>query len=90
MVEFLLSEFKDTPLAIVLTTHIADDERVKRVLARNKVAVEIAKEYNLPVIDLYEESLCHKDLLSKDGVHFTPDGYVFHAKKIVASLNEFI
>mgnify|MGYP003288864260 CR=1 FL=1 len=86
MIDFLLEEYNDTPLYIVLTTHIADDEREERVKVRNKIASEVAGKYNLPVIDLYNVSLENKHLLSADGVHFTAEGYDALADKILKEL----
>lgn len=90
IVRFLVEEFKETPVFIVLTTHIADEKREERVKIRNKVALEIAEKYSLPVIDLYSVSLENKHLLTADGVHFTPDGYKKLAGKIVETLQEKI
>ncbi len=86
MIVFLLEEFKNTPLFVVLTTHIVDDEREKRVTVRNKIASEIAEKYSLPVIDLYAESLQNKHLLHNDGVHYTEEGYNMLADKILKAL----
>lgn len=86
LVKFLVAEFKDTPVYIVLTTTVANPERDKRVTDRNKVALEIAEKYGLGVIDLYAASVEAKGLLTPDGVHFTPAGYEVLAKKIVGTL----
>ena len=67
MIQFLLKEFSDVPVAVVLTTHVADSERDKRVVARNSVAKAIAEKYSLPVIDFYKVSVENKELLSADG-----------------------
>ncbi|MBQ4517499.1 MAG: hypothetical protein II997_02815 [Clostridia bacterium] len=90
MIKFLLEEFKNTPLFVVLTTHIADSEREKRVLVRNKVAQKIAEKYNLPVIDLYEVSSQKEGLLSQDGVHLTTEGYELLAEKIVSEIKTYL
>ena len=86
-VKYLLEEFKDTPIYIVLTTYYSNEKRVNRVVARNEVALEIAKKYDLPVIDLYTVSINNKDLLTEDGVHFTKAGYEKLAEKILETLN---
>ena len=81
-VRFLLDEFKGTPIILLLTTHVIDAERDKRVVARNEVVNEIAAKYSLPTVDLY--SLTSNDeLISHDGVHLTPDGYKLLAKATV-------
>lgn len=90
VIKFLLENFKNIPLMIVLTTFIANEEREKRVVIRNKSAVEIAKKYDLPVIDLYAESKTNQKYLKNDGVHFLKKGYVKLAKKIVAEVKNSI
>ena len=81
-VKFLLDEFKGTPIILLLTTHVIDAARDKRVVARNEVVAEIAAKYSLPTVDLY--SLTENDgLISADGVHLTPDGYKLLAKEVV-------
>lgn len=90
IVKFLVEEFEGTPVFIVLTTHIADEEREERVKVRNRVALEIADKYNLSVIDLYSVALENAHLLTGDGVHFTPEGYNKLAEKIVETLQEKI
>ena len=73
-------------LFVVLTTYVDDEERVKRVLIRNKEAIKIAEKYGLPVIDLYSVSYDNKKLLSPDGVHFIREGYEKLAEEIIKSL----
>ena len=68
---------------VVLTTYIANKDRNNRVITRNKAAVEVAKKYGVPVIDLYTESEKYQKFLKSDGVHFLKQGYVKLAKKIV-------
>lgn len=87
MIKFLISEFKETPIYIVLTTHVALEKDEKHVIKRNKAAEEIAAKYKLPVIDLYTPSKEIAHLLKEDGVHFTIEGYKILAKKIVESID---
>ena len=61
MVQFLLSEFRNTPVFILLTTHVADEAQNKRVILRNLAATEVAKKYHLPTIDLYSVSAAMPD-----------------------------
>ena len=84
-VKFLLEEFKE-PLAIVLTTSVADEEREQRVKVRNEIAKKTAKKYNLPIIDLYSVSVEFASLRTEDGVHFTYAGYEKLAEKILEDL----
>lgn len=85
MVRFLAKEFLNTPIFILLTTHVADEAQNNRVLLRNQAARKVATAYNLPVIDLYAVSAAMPDQLT-DGVHFTETGYRALAKAIIEAL----
>ena len=87
IINFLTEEFKNTPIFIVLTTYIKNDERLNRVLKRNEVAKEIADKYNLSVVDLYSVSEKNADKMYEDGVHFKEEGYKILAEKIIADIN---
>ena len=87
MVEFLLEKYPNVPLFLLLTTYRRNEEKLKRVKARNEVVLNIAKKYNLHVIDLYTVTEKNKDLLSEDGVHFTIEGYEVIAKEIIKKYN---
>lgn len=89
-VKFLLDEFKNIPVVLVLTTHVGDEEREKRVLSRNNVVKSIAEKYNLQVIDLYSESLKLHDCLDNYGVHFSLEANISLARKIVNDVNKII
>lgn len=86
MVQFLLSQFRNTPVFILLTTHVADEAQNKRVILRNLAATEVAKKYHLPTIDLYSVSAAMPDQLT-DGVHFTQSGYQALAQTILNALS---
>lgn len=73
-----------------MTTAVANVDRNERVIKRNNVVAEIAKEYNLKVADLYSLVDEHRDMLAADGVHLTPDGYKLLAKTLVSSVKEII
>ncbi|MBQ3226513.1 MAG: hypothetical protein IJB48_05590 [Clostridia bacterium] len=90
MIQFLLEEFPKTPIFLVLTTHLGNEEREQRVIKRNAVAKELAKEYDLFVIDLYSVSCAHADLLSKDRVHYEKAGDEKMAEALVNALCEFL
>jgi len=81
-VRFLLDEFKDTPLILLLTTHVADENRDRRVIARNETVRNIAEKYSLPVADLYTLT-AENDVVGTDGVHLTPDGYKMLAGAVI-------
>ena len=85
MVRFLLAEFEETPIYIVLTTHIADTDQNERVIMRNRAAREIAEKYDLPIIDLYAVTEPIPDQLT-DGVHLTETGYNALAQAIIDAL----
>lgn len=89
-VKFLLDEFKDTPILIVLTTSVSNTEREQRVKRRNEIATKIADKYGLSIIDLYSISAEFFDLHTNDGVHFTADGYKKFAEQIVCNLKKSI
>lgn len=84
----LRKAFPDAPLALLLTTHVADPERDRAVVERNQAVLEIASRQNLPVVDLYAITLKHAHLLSSDGVHLTPEGYDLIAQEILTFLAE--
>ena len=85
-VKFLLDEFKDAPIVIVLTTSVSDEEREQRVKRRNEVAVKIAAKYGLSIIDLYSISAEFAEFRTNDGVHFNADGYRKFAEQIISDL----
>ena len=87
-VRFMLKEYEGTPLFLVLTTAVADEERLARVQKRNEAALAIAEKYGLFVIDLYKVSSENTDVRSADGVHFWTAGYEKFADFIIASLKE--
>ena len=89
VVKFLVEEFKGTPIFILSSTHVKDEENDKRVVARNKVAAEIANKYNIPYIDIYTIALNNKELLS-DGVHFEKEGYELFADEIIGAVKTVI
>jgi len=86
---FLLEEFKGTPLFLLLTTHILDD-RDQRVCKRNEIVNALAQKYALPVINLYEITKDHEDLISGDGVHLQEEGYRLLAEKIVENVKSIV
>ena len=89
MVRFLMEEYKDTPIALVLTTSI-DGPRNARVIARNDTVKKIALKYGIPVIDLYATSVEYAKLRDDGGVHFTEEGYEKLAEQILRSIHEIV
>ncbi len=90
MLRFLTEEFKGTPIMVVLTTAVSDKDRDARVVARNNAVCEIAKDFNIPVIDFYSVVSEHRDFISQDGVHLLEDGYKLLAELLVKSVKEYV
>ena len=90
MVRFLVSEFQDTPVFLILTTHVADPECDRRVVKRNEAVKKIADRYGLTVIDFYAPAAERPELISGDGVHFTAEGYQVLAETALQALRTVI
>ncbi len=90
MVKFLIDEFKDTPIFIVLTTSVTDEKTEQRVKRRNEVAVKVANKYGLPIIDLYSISAKFSELHTDDGVHFNDDCSKKFAEQIICDIKNII
>jgi hypothetical protein len=90
MIKFLVTEFRGTPVYLVLTSAVADPERDARVVKRNAVVLSLAEKYAIPVIDYYSIVNDHRDLICPDGVHLLPDGYKLLAEKLVSVVKEVI
>ena len=89
MILYLKQHFEGTPVAVVLTTWIADERNLPVVHKRNAAALQVAEKLNVPVIDLYSVSEANKDLIS-DGIHFKEEGYQKLAAAIIARVKEII
>ena len=89
-VKFLIDEFKNTPIVIVLTTSVLNAEREQRVKRRNEVAAKIADKYGLPIVDLYSVSVNFSELRTSDGVHYDAAGYKKFAECIIDDLKSII
>ena len=87
---FLKETFAGTPVAVVLTTRVVNEERQQRVLVRNKAAVAIAEELGLPVIDYFAVSEEAAALQCADGVHFTEEGNRMLAAHMVNSVRALL
>ena len=87
-VKKLREDYPDVPLYIVLTTATEGREYSPRVIPRNDEALKAAEALGLKVIDLYSASIENAALHTKDGVHFTPEGYAALGKFIVDNLGE--
>lgn len=85
-VRFLTEEFSGTPIFLVMTTAVKDEERENRVEERNRVARSLAEKYRLFVIDLHGVSVANAELRSVDGFHFSREGNEKFADCILAAL----
>ena len=90
MILFLLNEFEGAPLVLLLTTHVLDFERDKRVQVRNEAVVALAEKYNLPVLDFYTIVKNQGDGIFSDGVHLIGAGYELLAEEIVKKMREIL
>lgn len=88
MIQYLITEFEKTPVYLLLTTHVKDGERDKRVKARNEIVCELADKYGLAVIDLYTPTLENEELIAGDGVHLVKEGYQLLADCILKGIKE--
>lgn len=86
MIEFLMEEFRGTPLVLLTSTPVRDAERCARVRARNEVVRALAEKYGLTVVDFYAAVCDREDLLLPDGVHFCAEGYEILAKTLADAL----
>ena len=89
MIGYLKAHFSGTPVAVVLTTWIADEKNLPAVHARNAAALRVAEKLNVPVIDLYSVSEENKALIS-DGVHFQEPGYQKLAAAVIKRVKEIV
>ena len=87
-VDELIREYGHDKIYLVLTTYSASEHYPNnRVIARNEIALRIAKEKNLKVIDLYTVSEANKEHLL-DGVHFDDIGYTALANALADAIKE--
>lgn len=87
-VDELIREYGHDKIYLVLTTYSASEHYPNdRVIARNEIALRIAKEKNLKVIDLYAASEANKEHLL-DGVHFDDIGYTALANALADAIKE--
>lgn len=82
-IEFLIKKYNRSRVFIVLTTALLDNEKNKRVIARNKIAQTIAQKHSLAIIDLYKITEENKDKYLDDGVHLNKKLYEKLADEII-------
>ena len=87
---FLLKEFENTPLILLLSTAQTDPCRNEWVIKRNEAVLELADKHGLSVIDLYSVTKSNPQLISADGIHMLPEGYSLLGKEIVAGVKRIL
>lgn len=86
MIEHLQKTYPDSKLFLVLTTALKNEEENERVKVRNQIALELAEECKVPVIDFYSIVASHLDMLSGDGIHPTQELYEMLAAEVLNAL----
>ena len=89
LVRFILEEYKETPLVLVLTTFVTDTKRNARVMARNEKVCGIAEKYGLETVNLYAVSQSVSEHIRPDGVHFLTAGYETFATALVECAKKY-
>ena len=87
VIPFLRDTFGEK-LALVLTTYAADEHN-ERVIARNAAVIEIARQNDLPVIDLYAPSV-EIARLHSDVYHFNDEGNQILARALLDGVRQLI
>ncbi len=77
-------------MLLLLTTRVKDEDRTRRVQARNEAVRRIAARHGFPIVDLYALSEQHFDLLSSDGVHFTPAASAIFAEALLQEIRAIL
>ena len=86
MLDKLLEEFADVPVALMLTTcSTCDSYPNARVEARNAIVARLAEARGLPVIDLYSVACANREHIA-DGVHFDGEGYKALAEELMRAV----
>jgi len=88
MITSLLNEYKNTPLILLLTTPVENNERDERVKKRNETVLKLAEKYDLQVLDFYSIIKEQGNEIFSDGVHLKPQGYELLAKEIVNAVRQ--
>jgi hypothetical protein len=60
----------------------------QRVIARNRIVVDVAKKEGIPVNDLYALVVDHPEYWNDDGTHFKPEGQAVQAKQVAKRILE--
>jgi hypothetical protein len=65
-------------------------DRNERVIRRNKIANEIMRAHNIPIIDLYDVMKDHPEYYVKDGAHYNDIGKQVQADKAVGIIKRYL
>lgn len=87
-VKFLVNEFTDIKIILVLTTYTDREERYQTAVnERNEAVKNLAAKYGLPFVDLYSVSYNNRDMLAEDRIHMSGDGYKELAKAVLEQID---
>ena len=90
-VRFILDKLPETTLCIVLSTALNDDELTRRSYELNQIALRIADEFRLPVIDLFTPTnALDKPNEMTDRFHFGHKAIDMQADMIAAKACELL
>ena len=90
-VRFILDKLPETTLCIVLSTALNDDELTRRSFELNRIALKIADEFRLPVIDLFTPTnALDKPNEMTDRFHFRQKAIDMQADMIAAKACELL
>jgi lysophospholipase L1-like esterase len=64
------------------------DDKNDRVIARNRISVEVMVEHEIPIDDLYALVADHPEYFSQDGVHFNDEGRAAQGKQVAEMIAE--
>jgi hypothetical protein len=66
------------------------EERNDRVILRNKAARGIARELDIPILDLYTPMSEKVELFSPDAIHYNEDGRLFQAEMVADFIKKIL
>lgn len=91
------AKYPSVKLVLITTTPARNKDNLSefadnydRILERNRIVSDIAKEYGITVCDLFCAVKDRKDVYTSDGVHFNDEGYELLAKKCAEIISTLI
>ena len=95
LLHYVKESFPEKKLIVALSTPVRKakdasvfDERNARVIERNRIASEIAKNLEAEILDLYTPLFDKPMLYREDGVHLLDEGYELLAKQCLDKIKE--